>query len=152
MKRWYAVNARQLLEERKRGERPAGPVSVVLTGETHAAPALYVHADMQAERLDWRMLVNLEVWLWASPAVALERVLRVSRDIAAARPARLTIRFTEGESLHDVDVGHGVHTAGVEDIPAVHEFTWIPTDLSMTPVGAKLRRALALNLKPWSAL
>lgn len=153
MKPWYAINARQLLESRIAGELPERPVNVVLTAQTEPAPALYVRDDMPADRLDWRMLVNLEVWLWASPRVALDRVLRVARGIAAVRPKRLVLRFDTGDQVHDLHVGHGHHQRALDGIvPELHDFTWAPLDLTLTAVGAQLRRALLAELPMWSPL
>lgn len=151
-RRMFAINARQLLDDRKRGVVPTEPVSVVLTGQTERAPAVYVREDMPADRLDWRMLVNLPVWLWAAPEVPLQRVLRVVRSIADVRPKRLTLRFEAAGAVHDVDVGHGMHQAANAPLRAIHEFTWTPMDLTHTPVGAKLRRALLAELPMWSSL
>lgn len=152
MKPWYAVGARQLLEERQRKLMPGGPVAVVLTGNTELGRAIYVKADMPLERLDWRMLVDLQVHLIASAAVPLRSLLRVARDIAGARPKRLTVRFDADGASHDVDVGHGLHQAPIDDIPPIHAFTWTPMDLTLTETGAKLRRALLGELPMWSTL
>lgn len=151
MKPWLAINARRLLEDRQKGILPGAPVSVVLTDDSQPAPALYVKDDMPIDRLDWRMLVNLEVWLWASPEVPMSRWMRVAKAIAAVRPLRLTLRFEVDGQVHDVDVGHGLHT-DLPESPAVHEFTWTPMDLSLTPLGAQLRRELASALPKWSVL
>jgi hypothetical protein len=150
---WYAAGGRQLLETRRAGQMPEGPVSVILAGDSiGGGVALRVHDDTPLERLDWRMLVNLPVWLLATPAVPLERVLRVARDIAAVRPARLTLRFHAGEQRHDVDVGSGRHIAAFDVFPPHHEFTWHPMDLTYTQVGAQLCRALVRELPMWSTL
>jgi hypothetical protein len=151
MTAFYAVNARRLLDDRKAGLVPAAPVSVVL-GRQSEPGALYVKPDMPVERLDWRMLVNLQVWLWASPEVALRTLAKVARAIAAVRPARLTVRMEEGGQVHDVDVGHGLHTPAIADAREVHEFTWTPMDLSLTPTGAQLRRVLLAEMPMWSPL
>lgn len=152
MKPWYAINAQRLLQDRQQGMKPNAPVAVVLTGDTVPAPALYVKDDMPVERLDWRMLVNLDVWLYASPAVPLDRWMRVGRAIAAARPKRLTLRFLVDGHLHDVDFGASMHMDAIADVPAIHEFTWSPLDLSLTPIGARLRAAMARELPMWSTL
>lgn len=152
MRLLYAINARQLLDDRKRGGLPDGPVSVVLDGQTQPAPAIYVRDDMPVDRLDWRMLVNLDVWLWASPTVPFDRLSRTARCIAAVRPHRLTVRFSQGDEVHDVDVGHGLHTPGIGDVPPIHEFTWIPMDLSLTPLGKRLCKALATEIPKWSPM
>lgn len=138
---WYAINARRLLEDRQRGLVPQDAVAVVLTDDTIPAPAVYVKADMPLDRLDWRMLVNLQVWLYADAGVALDRVLKVARSIAAIRPGELVLRFN-ADGLHDVEVGAACHFPGVADLQPVHQFTWNPINLSCTAIGAKLRRAL----------
>lgn len=152
MKPWYAIGARRLLDDRKAGLVPTGVVSVVLTDSPEPAPALYVKADMPLAQMDWRMLVNLDVLLLASPAVPMERWMRVAREIAAVRPHRLTLRFDVNGETHDVDVGHGLHFAGYADFRPFHEFTWSPMDLTRTDLGAKLRRALVQELPMWSAI
>lgn len=152
MKPWYAIGARRLLEDRQQGIVPVDPVSVVLGDTTEAAPAIYVKADMPVDRLDWRMLVNLPVWVWAGPGVEVARLLRICRAIAAVRPSRLTVRMEAQGQVHDVDVGHGLHCRPIGTDPAVHEFTWTPMDLTRTELGAKLRRALVAELPMWSAL
>lgn len=152
MKPWYAINAQRLLQDRQRGTVPADPVAVVMTDETVPAPALYVKPDMPVDRLDWRMLVNLEVLLIASPAVPLERWMRVARRIAECRPKRLTLRFLLNGEIHDVDVGHGMHTAAIADVAPIHEFTWAPMDLTLTPAGKGLRSAMVAELPMWSTL
>ena len=156
MKPWYATNARDLLEARRQGMVPNGPVVVSLIGggfDKVAAATLYVHDDTPIERLDWRMLVNLEVWLWASGSVPLDRVLHLLDAIARVRPRRLCLRFDHAWSwvsddgiefkadTHDVDVGTGYHVPAIRDLPAVHEFHWEPIALNWTPIERRLQRA-----------
>lgn len=142
---WYAVNARDLLEHRRQGHMPARPVSVVLDGGEAEHPVLYLRDDMPIGRMDWRMLVNLEVWVWASPRTPLERLTRVARDIAEVIPARLVVRFTDPRGqLHDVEVGSGTHSNGFPEhgIAPEHDFIWCPINLSGTFTGTRLKRAL----------
>lgn len=150
MKPWYAGNARFLLASREHGMRPDGAVVVSLIGGRHddlAATTLYVDTDMPADRLDWRMLADLEVWLWAGPEAALSWLLQTALRIAHARPKRLVLRFEEeGDVFHDLEVGAGVHTAAVKDIAAIHAFVWTPINTACTATGAKLRRALDATL------
>lgn len=156
MKPWYATNARDLLETRQQGLMPDGPVVVSMIGgefDEVAASTLYLRPDMPLERMDWRMLVNLEVWLWASDKVPLPRVLQALDGIARARPWRLCLRFdhpyhfdaADGTryhfDTHDVDVGQGFHLPQVVDLPPVHEFLWAPTTLQGTPLEYRLRSA-----------
>lgn len=160
MRPWYAINARSLLETRQRGMAPNGPVAVALAGPdfvSDAAITIRVRDDMPAERLDWRMLVNLDVWVMADSTVALGAVQLHLDRIARARPRRLFLRFAhqhryqvefQGEisvhsvDMHDIEVGDGRHHPAVLDIPAVHQFVWCPTNNAGTPLGAKLRKAL----------
>lgn len=166
MKPWYATNARDLLEARRQGMVPAGPVVVSLIGggfDKVAAATLYVHDDTTIERLDWRMLVNLEVWLWASDSIPLERVLQLLDGIARVRPRRLCLRFDHAWSwvsddghefdakTHDVDVGTGYHTEAVRELPARHEFRWEPTALNWSPIERRLQRA-ALAKHAWGTV
>lgn len=156
MRPWYASGARALLEARQKGLKPAGIVVVSLIGGEFydcADTALFVHDDMPAERLDWRMLVNLEVWVWANGSVPLDRVLQVLDGIARARPRRLCLRFEHawgftGKSgrqievkLHDLDIGDGYHVHAIGDVPELHEFIWQPMTHQGTPIERRLRAA-----------
>lgn len=142
---WYATNARELLESRKRGMAPDGPVAVSMIGGTFpaAAATLYVRDDTPLERLDWRMLVNLDVWLWADRSIALSKVHAVLGATARARPKSLFLRFGNPQGIvHDIEVGIGEHLPAVMEFPAVHQFTWCPTNNAASKVGAQLRRSL----------
>jgi hypothetical protein len=142
---WYATNARNLLDSRRQGYTPAGPVVVSMIGGefSEAADTLYVRDDMPLERMDWRMLVDADVHLWANRTIPLARVLRVTDDIARARPRTLFLRFGKptGE-VHDVQVGDGFHMPRIREIAAEHTFSWCPTNNGGTRTGAKLRAAL----------
>lgn len=162
---FYAVGARALLDTRKQGQAPARPVVVSLIGGEYrdmTDTVLQVRDDMPLERLDWRMLVNLEVWVWANQTVPLAKVLALLDRIARARPKRLCLRFdhpwrysveVDGEphehriDVHDVDIGDGFHIPAVEEVPAIHEFLWSPVNLTCTPLSAQLHRA-AMNTHP----
>jgi hypothetical protein len=161
---WYAVNARDLLEARRQGMRPHGPVVVsTIGGEFGARSVLYVHDDMPAERLDWRMLGKLEVWLWSDPSVKAERTLQLLDGIAHALPRRLVWRFDEHwsavgllgtefeQDTHDVDIGTGYSCRGIGDLAAVHEFHWYPWPLNYTPIERQLCAA-ALTKHPRGAV
>jgi hypothetical protein len=170
MRPWYAANARTLLEARQKGMVPTGPVVVSLIGGTFgdcAATALYVHADMPAERLDWRMLVNLEAWIWADASIPLERILLLADRIAKVRPRRLVLRFdrpfshtwddcekerTASFDTHDVDIGSGYHTHAIADVPALHSFYWLPIAMNATPIERQLRAALTRVHQPGTLL
>lgn len=155
MRPWYATNARDLLATREQGLAPDGRVVVSLVGGQFndvAATTLYAHADSPVDRMDWRMLVNLEVWIWAGPSAALEWLLETTSRIAHARPRKLALRFESKGELHDVDVGTGLHTPAVRDLSSLHTFLWLPTDLSDTPISAKLRGALLAKHERWTQL
>src|ERR1035437_6484283 len=107
---FYAQNARQLLESRQNGLIPAGPVVVSLVGGNFTETALFVRDDMPLNRLDWRMLVDLDVWVWATKKVALASVIAVTHAVAKAKPKTLFLRFEDTQKhVHDVDVGSGRH-------------------------------------------
>ena len=151
MKPWYATNARDLMNTREQGLMPAGPVVVSLVGGEFPMPTIYVRQDMPVDRLDWRMLVNLDVWLWAGPEAALTWLLTTADRIAQARPKSLVLRF-EDKDVHDVEIGTGLHIPAVKTLPACHTFTWTPINCSGTRWGARLRKAL-MGVHPcWTEL
>jgi len=140
--KWYAGNARQLLQERQYGNVPYGPVVVEMTGGAWDATTLHLNADTPVANMDWRMLVNLDVWIWANASVGLGRLLDVALLIARARPKTLIVRFEDGDKVHDVQVGDGFHLPKVAEIPGKHEFQLCISNNSGTKIGAALRRAL----------
>lgn len=147
---WYALNARQLLANREAGMRPAGTVQVTLTTAENPPGALLVRPDMPADRLDWRMLVDLPVWLWSDTTVPLDRLAAIARAIAGRRPSALLLRFLTGETVHDIEVGYGNHRPAIADIPAEHAFVWVPLNLGGTLIGSRLTRALQHVAPRWS--
>lgn len=142
MQPWYAQNARYLLENRQQGVTPDGPVVVSLVSGEFEQLALFVRADMPPERIDWRMLVNLPVWVWVNAKAPLQWVLSTVHHIAMARPKELILRFEQGDKVHDVEVGYGHHLPAIADIAAVHEFQWAPLNVGGTIVGRRLEKAL----------
>jgi len=149
MKRsWYAANARTLLQQRRQGVLPTKPVNVNLDIGHELDLDGYVltlRSDEPTERIDWRMLVNLDVWVWADETQPLQRVLDVVRDIVAVKPKGLYIRFVDPFGhIHDVDCGSGTHTAGAPEhgIPAEHSFLFFPINSGGTRLGRHLCRAL----------
>lgn len=142
MKPWYAGNARQLLEARKQGQSPDGPVVVSMIGTVPGGSTLYVNEDDPLERMDWRMLVNLEVWVWADASTPLPRLMALCGQIAKARPSRLVLRFNHSGETHDVEVGSGQHHRALSDIPAQHDFVWAPMASTLTHIADQLRAAL----------
>lgn len=143
MQPWYAKNARALLEARQNGMKPEGWVTVAMAGGQFAAPTLYVHDDMPADRLDWRMLAGLQVLIETGPTVPVDRIERVARDIAKAKPADLRLRFTtQAGACHELDLGSGIHVPALMGLPAIHTFQWRPITLSGSPVEYRLKAAL----------
>lgn len=142
MKLAYAGNARNLLQARKNGSVPIGPVVVSMIGDDWDVTTLHLYADMSIKTMDWRMLVNLDVWLWANVSVALDRVTEVAMQIARARPKTLFVRFEADGVVHDVQVGDGFHRPKILELPAVHEFSVCVTNNTGSKIGAALRRAL----------
>ena len=140
---WYATGARQLLEARQQGLAPKLPVVVSLVPEQFEGPRpLHVRDDMPVPRLDWRMLVDLDVWVWATKAAPLATVLGVTHAVARARPKTLFLRFEDAQGVHDIDVGSATHFAGTADIPPIHEFQWWPQRTVATALAARLQQAL----------
>lgn len=147
MSAWYAQNARQLLESRQQGMTPDGQVVVSLVGGSHlGATVLHVRQEMPVDRIDWRMLVNLPVVVWANSRAPLSWLVATTARIAAARPSDLVVRFEhqngEDREAHDIEVGHGTHIPAVSDIPPHHAFWWGPIRLSPTHIAKGIQKAL----------
>lgn len=149
MKRpWYARGAKSLLLARQSGLTQDAPVEVSLCslpGQIEVTP------DMPTDALDWRMLVDLTVWVWADATVPLKRLLATLDRIARCRPAMLILRF-ESAGVHDVEVGTGLHLPAVLDVPAQHAFEWVPINLTGSAIGTKLRKALIYQNPRWAVL
>ena len=144
---WYAGNARNLLETRQQGLTPRGPVVVSLVGESFPHTTLHARPDVPASRFDWRMLVNLEVWVWANASAPIDWIAATLWQIAQARPRELALRFEHGEAVHDIDCGSGYHRPAIGDFPASHEFFWQPLNLSCTALGTRITKALTAQHK-----
>lgn len=149
MKRdWLPMNGRRLLDQRKRGVMPSAPVSVVMDvmhDEDFAWPVLMLGSEEPTERMDWRMLVNLEVWVWANATQPMARVAAVIGDIAKVNPKALTLRFLDAaDAVHDVDCGSGTHRAGLPShgIRAEHNFIFCPVNSTGSRLGRQLCTAL----------
>jgi len=168
MNAWYAINARQLLDQRKAGVTPEHVVVVSLIDRPYNPFELFVKADMPGERMDWRMLVNLEVWVLADARAALSWVLDTTSRIAHARPKGLTLRFVSPWThrfntvddqfdfkdckTHDVVIGDSMHVAAAPGHPAYHLFTWFPFAAHPTPLANRLVRALRTKHQPFTTL
>jgi len=142
MKPWYATGARQLLQNRKDGLMPEGPVVVSLVGGEFTETALFTRPDMPMDLMDWRMLVNLTVWVWASAKAPLDRIVELTWRIAQVRPKELVLRFEHGDAVHDIDVGSGHHLPAIADISPVHQFFWAPINVGGTALGLRIKKAL----------
>lgn len=143
----YAINARRLLEARRNGYMPDDAVSVALfhADDLCKYPSIVVKPDMSVKALDWSMLVNLEVWLWANATVPLERVVDLVIAVAKVSPRELVLRFEERPGVvHDIDVGSGYHHNGnpAAGIAPEHSFFWLPLNLALSKVGMNLKHAL----------
>lgn len=149
-KPWYATNARNLLEQRKNNQKPDGPVVVSLVGGDFfdiAATTLYARQDMPTDRLDWRMLVDLDVWLWAGPSAPMDWIVDTAWRIAQGRPRELLVRFETAQQIHDINVGSGTHRPAVAGLPPEHNFLWLPINVGGTSIGYRIRAALAKKAK-----
>lgn len=151
MNPWYATNARTLLETRQQGLKPEGPVVVALVPVDYSGTMLQVRPDMPTDRMDWRMLANLDVWVCASAKAALEQVMATTWRIAQARPNTLILRFQHDDYIHEIDCGSGCHHPKVADMAPVHEFWWTPINVGGTSVGRRINRAL-LQAHPYGAM
>lgn len=151
MKPWYAQGARRLLEARERGLMPDGAVIVSMV-DRDIPDALVVNKDMPVDRLNWRMLVNLDVHVVANRSADLGWLLETVSRIAHCRPQSLCIRFDDGDELHDVEVGEALHLQSIGGLPAVHSFDWVPINCSGTQTGARLRKALIQKHPRWTTL
>lgn len=149
MKRpWYAIGAKPLLLARQSGLTQDAPVEVSLCSKPGQ---IEVTPDMPTDALDWRMLVDLTVWVWADATVPLKRLLATLDRIARCRPSMLILRF-ESAGVHDVEIGTGLHLPAVLDVPAQHAFEWVPINLTGSAIGTKLRKALIYQNPRWAVL
>lgn len=146
---WYASNARDLLEMRRQGLKPERPVNVSLMGQIPDGNlTLYVRETMPADRLEWRMLVNLDVIVWADTGTPFDRVMATVWAIAKTRPAGLQLCFLHRDAWHLIDCGSGYHLPKVSDVQALHEFRWQPLNFGGTAFGHRLRAAMTKTHKP----
>lgn len=151
MKLWYATGARQLLQDRQDGLMPAEPVVVSMVSGEFDETALYVRPDMPQELMDWRMLVNLTVWVWASAKAPLDRIVETTWRIAQARPKELILRFEHGDKVHDIDVGSGYHRPAIAGVLPAHQFWWMPVNVGGTALGLRIKKSL-LSKKSYGAI
>ena len=146
----FATNARNLLEARQNGFAPAETVHVTLVGGQFDGTALYVREEMAPASLDWRMLVNLDVQLWAGLAIPLDRVVDCSIALAQAKPKTLFLRFLDSQArIHDLDLGSGHHHGGAPEvgINPEHSFLWFPINTGGTALGYRLLKALKASTR-----
>ena len=149
-KPWYATNARNLLDMRKQGTKPAGPVVVSLIGGNFhdiAETVLHVRQDMPVDRLDWRMLVDLDVWVWAGPDAPIDWIVDTTWRIAQARPRELLVRFETLLEIHDINIGSGTHRPAIASLPPEHGFLWLPINVGGTRIGYRILKSLTRKAK-----
>jgi hypothetical protein len=141
---WFATNARNLLESRRNGYVPSGPVVVSMIGGEYpeAADTLYLREDMPLERMDWRMLVDVEVHLWANRKCRWAACSRLSRQSRAPGPRGLSCASEPTAASCTTSKSATASTCARSRHPREHRFTWCPINLTGSGVGAKLRRAL----------
>lgn len=146
---WYASNARDLLDMRRMGLKPERPVNVSLMGQVpDEGLTLYVRETMPADRLEWRMLVNLPVIVWADTGTPFDRLTTTLWRIAQARPHGLQLCFLYRDAWHLIDCGSGYHLPPVEDVQGLHAFRWEPLNVGGTAHGHRLRAAINKTHKP----
>jgi hypothetical protein len=138
---WFAYGAQALLQARQQGLKPDDIVTVAMDGRAHPEPLIRVRPDAPVDRLEWRMLVNVNVELWTDPSVSFDRTAQTAFRIAQVRPRNLTLVFDDGEQRHTIDCGQGWHTPAVADVPAQHWFLWQPITLN-TSTARRIARAL----------
>lgn len=146
MSHWYATNARGLLQTRQQGLKPERPVHVSLMGPVFDELTLYVRDDAPVDRMDWRMLVNVEVVVLAESGVPFDRIVAVLKGIARAQPAELQLCWLHGGEWHLIDCGSGTH------LRDLHTFLWQPINLGGTAMGYGLKAALHKAQPPGAPL
>jgi len=146
---WFAINARNLLDSRMHGMVPESQVNVSFIGQPQTDDiTLIVRDDMPVDRLDWRMLVNLNVMVLADKTTPFSRAQRALQDIAKCRPAWLQFALLFGDEYHVVDCGSGFHIAAVGAIQGRHEFVWFPLAPKQTPIARRATQALRNLIRP----
>lgn len=147
----YAINARDLLQTRQQGLKPDAPVFVSLIGQVAETLTLFVHDDMPLDRMDWRMLVNVETIVWADSSVPFDRIAAVLLGIARAQPSELQLCLRHADEWHHIDCGSGTHLPALGDVPALHAFLWQPITLGGS-LGYRLKSALRQSHRPGDPL
>jgi hypothetical protein len=107
-----------------------------------AANTLYLREDMPLERMDWRMLVDVEVHLWANRATPLAQGAAGPRRHRARGPRPVPALRQPGGTVHDIDIGDGLPHAPRPRHPRGAPLHLVPNEQRRQQVGAKLRRAL----------
>jgi hypothetical protein len=102
---------------------------------------------MPTDRLDWRMLVDLDVWLWASAEAPMDWVVDTAWRIAQARPRELIVRFETAQHIHDINLGSGTHRPAVAGLAPEHRFWWLPINVGGTSIGYRILSALTKKSK-----
>ena len=140
-----------LTEMRLAGMRPDGPVNVAFIDPTASGLTLHMR-DAARKPFDWRVLVGLDVIVWADTKTPFSDVAAVVVAIAKARPSELQLCFLHSEAWHLIDCGSGRFQPDVQDVPGHHEFQWQPINLGATEMGYRLKAALHKTMKPGAFL
>jgi hypothetical protein len=155
VKPWYATNARDLLETRQQGKRPAGAVVVSLVGGGFVDVARQPRCTCSRTCRWTAGLADAGqprgVAVGRPCGAALDWMLATASRIAQARPSRsdAALRGRRGE-VHDVEVGTAIHLPRFAAFRQ-HGFTG-PDQLRGTQWGAKLRHALIATHPRWTEL
>ena len=150
---WYATNARNLLDARKHGMVPESQVNVSLIGQPDSRDiTLIVREDMPVDRLDWRMLVNLNVLVISGIETPFARAQAVLKDIAKCRPSWLQFAIFAGDDYHVVDCGSGMHIPSAGEFRGHHDFYWFPMVQKQTPLSRRAAQALRDLIQPGACL
>lgn len=134
-----------LTDMRRAGLRPDRPVHVAFTDPAVAGLTLFMR-DAARRPFDWRVLVGLDVIVWADAKTPFSDVSSTVVAIAKARPSELQLCFLHGDAWHLIDCGSGRFQPDVQDVPGHHEFQWQPINLGATDMGFRLKVALRKTL------
>ena len=136
----YAINAMNLLGMQRHGMQPEGPVMVEMGRDARTKAPRSTSSPTLTERMDWRMLVNLQVAVEPRSSDSLDRLLRAVRDIAASRQLTCCCALLNTGSI---EVGSGYAPPGRAE-PFLPTFVYlVPISLTGSAVGAGLRRCVS---------
>lgn len=140
-----------LTDMRRAGVRPGAPVHVAFSDPAVVGLTIFMR-DAARRPIDWRVLVDLDVVVWADAETPFGDVCASLTAIAKARPRELQLCFLHADEWHLIDCGTGRHWPAVADVPVYHEFHWLPLNLGGTTMGYRIKFALDKTLRPGSFL